>query len=112
MIQVVAIIEAKPGLLAEVLDAFRENIPAVHAEEGCIEYTAFIDTNSYGAQTAYGDDAFVVIEKWASPAALSAHARSPHMIAYAEQVKEKIARRTIHLLEAVFPKNDQWVKTL
>ena len=38
MIHVIAIITAKPGKREEVLAAFRANMPAVHAEQGCIEY--------------------------------------------------------------------------
>ena len=43
MIHVVAIITTKPGKRDEVLSAFREITPAVHAEEGCIEYGPTID---------------------------------------------------------------------
>ncbi len=38
MIHVVAIITAKPGQREAILQAFRANVPAVHAEQGCIEY--------------------------------------------------------------------------
>ena len=40
MIHVVAIITTLPGKRAEVLTAFLANVPAVLAEDGCIEYTA------------------------------------------------------------------------
>jgi len=36
MIHVLAIITAKPGKRAEVLQAFNANVPAVRAEKGCI----------------------------------------------------------------------------
>ncbi len=73
MVHVVAIITAKPGLRDEILTAFRANVPRVQAEDGCIEYGATIDTEGVGSlQTPFGDDAFVVIEKWASLAALKA----------------------------------------
>ncbi|MEK9776872.1 MAG: antibiotic biosynthesis monooxygenase, partial [Quisquiliibacterium sp.] len=35
MIHVLAIITAKPGQRAAILQAFRDNMPAVHAEQGC-----------------------------------------------------------------------------
>jgi quinol monooxygenase YgiN len=38
MIRVLAIITAKPGLREAVLKEFRANMPAVHAEKGCVEY--------------------------------------------------------------------------
>ncbi|MGY3489539.1 quinol monooxygenase YgiN [Bradyrhizobium sp. USDA 4011] len=102
MIQGIVVIVTKPGMRAEVLDIFQRNVPAVHAEAGCIEYTAFTDLKDYGPpQTAYGDDTFIIVEKWESVAALKAHARSPHMAAYAERVKNKLASRTVHLLQPV-----------
>ena len=37
MIHVVAIITAKPGMREAILKEFRANVPAVHAEQGCID---------------------------------------------------------------------------
>ena len=37
MIHVIAIITAKPGKRDEILKNFKANVPAVHAEKGCIE---------------------------------------------------------------------------
>ena len=74
-------------------------MPAVHAEDGCIVYEATVDAEGAGPiQTAFGADTFVVVEKWASLAALQAHAAAPHMKAYAERVGDLIADRTIHVL--------------
>ena len=99
MIHVLAIIQTKPGLRDTVLDAFRANVPAVHAEEGCIEYGAAIDTDGVGPfQAPFGPDTFVVIEKWASLDALKAHAAAPHMIAYGAKTKDHIVSRAIHVL--------------
>jgi len=99
MIQVVAIITAKPGQRETILEAFRANIPAVRAEEGCIEYGPNIDAEGLGSfQTKFGADTFVVIEKWRDAQALKAHAASPHMAAYAGKVKDMIASRVIHVL--------------
>ncbi len=99
MIHVIAIITAKPGRREEVLTAFRENVPNVHAEEGCIEYGAAVDAEGAGPiQTPLGPDTFVVIEKWASMEHLAAHARSPHMAEYGAKVKGLLASRVIHVL--------------
>jgi quinol monooxygenase YgiN len=99
MINVLAIITAKPGKRDEVLAAFRANVPAVHAEQGCIEYGAAVDAAGVGGfQTKFGDDTFVVIEKWESLDALKAHAASPHMAAYGAKTKELLASRVIHVL--------------
>ena len=99
MIHVVAVITARPGQRDAVLAAFRTNIPAVRAEDGCIEYGPAIDAEGIGAfQTRFGADTFVVIEKWRDIEALKAHAAAPHMVAYAAKVKDLIASRVIHVL--------------
>jgi quinol monooxygenase YgiN len=99
MIHVLAIITAKPGKRDEVLGHFRANMPAVHAEKGCIEYGPAVDAEGVGAfQAKLGPDAFVVIEKWASLEDLKAHAAAPHMAAYAAKTKELLASRVIHVL--------------
>ncbi len=99
MIHVLAIITTKPGMREAVLEAFRANMPAVHAEEGCLEYGPAVDAEGIGAiQTKLGPDSFVVVEKWESPAHLAAHAAAPHMAAYGAKVREMIASRVIHVL--------------
>lgn len=99
MIHVLAIITAKPGQREAILTAFRANMPAVHAEAGCIEYGPAVDAEGMGGfQTKFGPDTFVVIEKWESIDALKAHAAAPHMAAYGAKTKELIASRVIHVL--------------
>jgi len=101
MVHVLAMITAKPGMRDALLDAFRANVPAVHAEEGCIEYGAAVDVDVLGRfQAMLGPDSFVVFEKWASAEALKAHGASPHMAAYAAQTKDLLAARAIHVLTA------------
>src|ERR687889_1767606 len=99
MLHVLAYITAKPGMRETVLREFRANMPAVHAEEGCIEHVPVVDLPAFGpSQTELGPDTFVVIEKWASPEALKAHAAAPHMQAYGARTREMIASRVIHVL--------------
>ena len=99
MIHVIAMITTKPGQREAVLEAFRANMPAVHAEAGCIEYGPAIDTPDLGAvQTKLGDDTFVVIEKWESTEALAAHAKAPHMAAYAAKTKDMLVSRVINVV--------------
>ena len=100
MIHVIAIITAKPGQRATILAHFNANVPAVRAEKGCIEYGAAVDLDpALKFQTAFGPDAFVVVEKWESPEALKAHAAAPHMAAYAAKTRDFIASRAIHILQ-------------
>ena len=100
MIHVIAIITAKPGQRAAVLETFAANRPAVLAEAGCIEYGAALDIEDMGT-AAYGPDAFVVVEKWESVDHLKAHAVAPHMKAYGTKTKEMVASRVIHVLKPV-----------
>ena len=102
MIHVVAVITAKPGKRAAILEAFRANVAAVRAEQGCIEYGAAVDAdNALPIQKKWGDDSFLVIEKWDSMDALKAHAAAPHMAAYGAKTRELIASRVIHILSPV-----------
>ena len=99
MIHVIAVITAKPGKREEVLKHFRANVPAVRAEQGCIEYGAAVDADgALPVQTRYGPETFVVVEKWESMEALKAHAAAPHMAAYGAKTKELLASRVIHIL--------------
>ena len=99
MIHVIAIITAQPGKRETIMEAARANIPAVLAEDGCMEYGFATDTEGLGGfQTKFGPDTFVFIEKWRDPAALKAHAAAPHMATYAGKVKDLIANKVVHVL--------------
>jgi quinol monooxygenase YgiN len=102
MVHVVAYITAVAGKRSELLAAFADNVPLVLAEDGCIEYGAAVDADGLGsAQAPVGPDTFVVLEKWASVDALKAHARAPHMAAYAAKAKPLTAARTLHVFAPV-----------
>ena len=74
-------------------------MPAVHAEEGCIEYGPAVDAEGVGGfQAKLGPDTFAVIEKWETVDALKGHAAAPHMAAYGAKVKDMLANRVIHVL--------------
>jgi quinol monooxygenase YgiN len=102
MIRVVVFVTAKPGRREELLTALRANLPAVRAEQGCIEYGPVVDVEGYGApQTPIGPDSLVILESWESAPTLRAHMVAPHMAAYAAKTKDLIASRTIHILTPV-----------
>jgi quinol monooxygenase YgiN len=99
MVHVIAAITTKPGKRDEVLRHFRAIVPAVRAEQGCIEYGPAVDADSAPPmQTKCGPDTFLVIEKWESMEALKAHAAAPHMKDYAAKTKDLLASRVIHVL--------------
>lgn len=63
-VTVIALLTAKPGLAAQVIESFREVSPLVHREAGCELYAAHLGAN----------DVVMMIESWASRADLDAHA--------------------------------------
>lgn len=102
MIHVLAIITAKPGMRELILEAYRANVDAVRAEDGCLAYEAVVDVPGLPSAFAqFGPDTFVVVERWATMAALQAHGAAPHMKAYGLKVKDWTENRAIHVLEAV-----------
>jgi len=101
VIHVLAIITAKPGMRGRILEAYRNNVETVRAEAGCLAYEAVVDVAvSLTGFATFGEDTFVVVEKWASMDALRVHAIAPHMKAYANEVKDLTANRAIHVLQA------------
>jgi quinol monooxygenase YgiN len=99
MIHVLATITLHPGKRAEWLAVFKELVPLVHAEAGCIEYGPAIDMpTGFANQAAISDDEVVVIEKWASLEALKAHGAAPHMAGYRERVKGLVAGVKLRIL--------------
>jgi quinol monooxygenase YgiN len=102
MIRVVVFVTAKPGHREELLTALRANLPAVRAEQGCIEYGPVVDAEGYGPPASpIGADSIVILESWESAEALRAHMVAPHMAAYAAKTRPLIATRTIHVLTPV-----------
>jgi quinol monooxygenase YgiN len=101
-IHVIAVITAKTGMRESILEYFHQNSPNVRKEQGCIEYVATVDVDDVGAlQTKFGDDTFIVVEKWESLDALKDHAASLHMAAYAEKTRDLIENRVVHVLSPI-----------
>ncbi len=96
MIHVVAVLTAKPGQLPALLAALHANTDAVRAEAGCIEYSPVVDAAR--TPSPFCADTLLVSEKWATEDALAAHAKSPHMAAYAAATRDIVASRAIHVL--------------
>lgn len=99
MIHVIAIITAKAGKRDELLSAFSQVIPLVHAEKGCIEYQPVTDTDNPGSQSRLGQDSYMVVEKWDSMDDLRAHAASSHMSDYTKNSGHLVADRKVFVLD-------------
>jgi quinol monooxygenase YgiN len=100
MIHVIATVRAAAGRRDDFLAAFRELVPLVRAEAGCLEYGAAVDLETpIGGQPPLRDDVVTVLEKWESVAALQDHLAAPHMLRYREKVKELVVGVEIRVLE-------------
>ena len=98
MIDVIATIRLKSGRREEFLAKFKANVPAVLAEDGCIDYYPTVDADAGLAAQAKDSDSVTVVEKWQSLEALHAHLAAPHMAAYRETVKELVEGVSLKVL--------------
>jgi quinol monooxygenase YgiN len=96
MIHVIAVVTAKPGRRAELIKELEAIIPLQRAEQGFVEVSLTMDTD--GTKDRFGDDAFVMIEKWESRETFEAHLATPHLRSYNEQIRERVANIAIHVL--------------
>ncbi|MAG94186.1 MAG: antibiotic biosynthesis monooxygenase [Planctomycetaceae bacterium] len=88
MIHVIAEITVTEGQREAFLKEFQAVVPAVHAEEGCIEYGPTVDFDSgFDIQDPARPNVATIVEKWESLDALKAHLVAPHMVEYREKVK-------------------------
>jgi quinol monooxygenase YgiN len=76
---VVATIVPLPEHRAAVIDAIKETVEQVHAEDGC---------ELYSLNEAPGR--LVMVEKWASQQALDAHAKGPNLAALRPKLAGKV----------------------
>jgi quinol monooxygenase YgiN len=102
MIHVIATISVTPGSRAAFLAEFGKLVPLVRAESGCLEYGAAIDEpTGLAVQSLAGENAVIVVEKWASVDALNAHLKAPHMADYRVRVKDLVQSVSLRVLRPV-----------
>ena len=83
MISALATIEVNDGQRDAFLAIFKEVVPKVLAEEGCVEYGPWVDVqNAILDPSAIRGNVVAVIEKWESLEALTAHLAAPHMLEF------------------------------
>jgi quinol monooxygenase YgiN len=100
MIHVIGTIRVVPGRRGEFLAAFRQLVPLVRAETGCIEYGPAVDVStSIDRQLAVREDVVTVLEKWASLPALADHLAAPHMSQFRANVKDLVEGLELQVLE-------------
>ncbi len=80
---VVAVLTAQPGRAPELIEAFREVSPLVHAERGCELYAAHVSDDA---------DAVVMVERWTTRADLDAHAAGAPLVRLNELIADMLGR--------------------
>ena len=102
MIYVIATVNLVAGRRDDFLARFRQVMPLVHDEQGCIEYGPTLDVaTDIPAQGGARPNVVTIVERWESLADLQAHLVAPHMAAYRADVKEMVERTTLQILEPV-----------
>lgn len=98
MIDVIASIRIKDGHADEFIERFKDNVPAVLAEEGCIDYYPTVDADSGMAVQEKDAQVVTIVEKWESLEALQAHSKAPHMVRFRESAKSIVEGMTLKVL--------------
>jgi quinol monooxygenase YgiN len=80
---VTAVISPKLGMENRVEAEILSNIPLVREERGCLRYDLHVQKRD-GVK-------FLFYEIWEDLAALDAHLKTPHMLAYQERTKDMLA---------------------
>jgi quinol monooxygenase YgiN len=98
MINVLASIRVKEGMMPQFLSVFKANIPRVKAEKGCMEYLPTRDIDSKLPPQEFDRNVVTIIEKWESLEALQDHLKTPHMREYRNAVKDIVEGLSLKVL--------------
>ena len=100
MIIVIATVQVADGKRDEFLNHFRELVPKVEEEEGCLEYGPTIDVETnIAAQGDVRANIVTVVEKWEDLEALEMHLVAQHMLEYRNKVKDLVENVSLQVVE-------------
>ncbi len=99
MIHVIASITVREAELDSFLEIFKQNIPRVLEEEGCVEYSATVDFQTNISIQDTEVSRVTVIEKWGSFPHLESHFTAPHMLDYKARVEGMVENVSLKILE-------------
>ena len=100
MIHVIATVHLAQDTREQFLMEFHKVLPAVHDEEGCVDYGPAVDLEtSIGAQSDPRPNVVTVVEKWESLEALERHLIASHMVKYRERVKDLVQNVELQVLQ-------------
>ena len=98
MVHVIASIRVKDGSLEEYVRMFKENVPNVLAEEGCVEYAPCVDADTGWPAQAKDPTRMTVVEKWESMGSLQAHSVAPHMVEFRQRAGHLVRRVSLQVV--------------
>ena len=98
MIHVIAYIRIRPGRMDAAREVYRDFVPKVNAEKGCIEYVPTTDLDTGLPRQELDGDVITVVEKWEDLDAFKAHLTAPHVLVYRENVKDIVEGVSIKIL--------------
>lgn len=101
MITVIASIDVIPDKVVEFVKIFKENVPNVLAEDGCIEYYPTVDIETGLDVQQVNPSLVTIVECWESVDALKNHLKTPHMQNYREQTKDLVKKVSLKVLQPV-----------
>ena len=103
MLNVIAYVKIKPGMLPRALEAYRRLLPEIRAHEwGCMAYLPGT-RHSLGLPNEVGDDdTIVVAERWRSADDFRAHLAMPHTLEFRREIGPCLAEPiTVQIGEAM-----------
>ncbi|HUH66020.1 MAG TPA: putative quinol monooxygenase [Syntrophales bacterium] len=99
MISVIASVRVKADRLSEFIGILKANVPEVRKEKGCMEYLPTVDIDSGLPVQKFDKHVVTILERWADVEALKAHLKTPHMLAYRQEVKDIVENLSIKVLK-------------
>ena len=99
MIHVIASITVRESQRESFLEIFKENIPRVLEEEGCVEYSVTVDFQTDISIQDTEVSRVTVIEKWESFPHLESHFTAPHMLDYKARVEGMVENVSLKIPE-------------
>ena len=99
MINVIATVQVKEGRASEFIKLFKNIVPLVKAEKGCIEYFPAVDLPTGLPPQDVNENVVTIIEKWESLDHLMAHLATRHMAEHMEKEKELVEKASIKILK-------------
>jgi len=90
VIYVIAELRLKPGTAEKAAAEACKVVASTVKEEGCLAYDFHVSVTD--------PTRLVAVERWASRAALDAHNRTPHLLAWREALKDMLVDRNIQII--------------